>query len=189
MVGPRARAGALTCGPSQLAWHSWELLSQQWRSARYSSGTHHQPGRPTKEIAHRPRHAATELALAKENGSLRAEDPPPETTTVVISSSRAHPAEQPAAPLVAGSAQLVRQLQQELKRLGCYSHEINGEWTPATRVAMKDFLESEPTPFCLWAHPMLCTLHFSKVSSNPCAGPAVLLVKPWRREPTVFRAR
>lgn len=31
-------------------------------------------------------------------------------------------------------------------------------------------------------------LHFSKVSPNRCVGPAVLLVKPWRRETTVFRA-
>ena len=32
-------------------------------------------------------------------------------------------------------------MQQELKRLGCYHHDINGEWTAVTRQAMKDFLE------------------------------------------------
>jgi hypothetical protein len=36
---------------------------------------------------------------------------------------------------------LVRDLQGELKRVGCYSLDIDGEWTPATRQAMKDFTE------------------------------------------------
>src|SRR5262249_59214261 len=34
---------------------------------------------------------------------------------------------------------LVRDLQRELKRAGCYFHDIDGEWTPATRKAMQDF--------------------------------------------------
>ena len=36
---------------------------------------------------------------------------------------------------------LVRDLQRELKRVGCYAHEIDGEWTPGTRRAMMDFTE------------------------------------------------
>jgi len=36
---------------------------------------------------------------------------------------------------------LVRDLQGELKRVGCYSLDIDGEWTSATRRAMKDFTE------------------------------------------------
>jgi hypothetical protein len=36
---------------------------------------------------------------------------------------------------------LVRDLQGELKRVGCYSLDIDGEWTPATRRAMEDFTE------------------------------------------------
>jgi len=36
---------------------------------------------------------------------------------------------------------LVLELQRELKRVGCYSREINGEWTPTTRKAMKDFMD------------------------------------------------
>jgi hypothetical protein len=35
----------------------------------------------------------------------------------------------------------VQELQRELKRLGCYLQEINGEWTPASRRAMRDFTE------------------------------------------------
>ena len=89
----------------------------------------------------RPRHAVTELTVAKENRSPQTNgDPPPEVTTVIVS-SRAHAARWPKEALVVSSPQLVRQLQQELKRLGCYHHDINGEWTAVTRQAMKDFLE------------------------------------------------
>jgi hypothetical protein len=34
---------------------------------------------------------------------------------------------------------LVHDLQRELKRVGCYAHNIDGEWMPWTRKAMKDF--------------------------------------------------
>jgi len=36
---------------------------------------------------------------------------------------------------------LVRELQNGLKRVGCYEGEINATWTPATRRAMKAFLD------------------------------------------------
>jgi hypothetical protein len=128
-----------------------------------------QPGRPTNEIEHPPRHAATEPALTKENGSPQAsEDPPPEITTIVIS-SRAYRAEQPAGALVANSAQLVRQLQNELKRMGCYSHDINGDWTPATRAAMKDFLDRANAVLPLGA-PDLAHLALLKGQSEPLCG-------------------
>ena len=36
---------------------------------------------------------------------------------------------------------LVRELQKELRRVGCYEGEVNGAWSPSTRRAMKAFLE------------------------------------------------
>jgi hypothetical protein len=36
---------------------------------------------------------------------------------------------------------LARELQRELKRVGCYEGEVNGAWTPATRRAMKAFTD------------------------------------------------
>jgi hypothetical protein len=36
---------------------------------------------------------------------------------------------------------LVRELQKELRRVGCYEGEVNGVWTPATRRAMKTFTD------------------------------------------------
>jgi Putative peptidoglycan binding domain len=35
---------------------------------------------------------------------------------------------------------LARELQKELRRVGCYQGELNGAWTTATRRAMKDFI-------------------------------------------------
>src|SRR5581483_10532362 len=36
---------------------------------------------------------------------------------------------------------LTRELQKELRRVGCYDGEINGAWTPSTRRAMKAFTD------------------------------------------------
>jgi hypothetical protein len=36
---------------------------------------------------------------------------------------------------------LARELQKELKRVGCYEGELNGAWTPSTRQAMKAFTD------------------------------------------------
>jgi hypothetical protein len=38
-------------------------------------------------------------------------------------------------------AALARELQRELKRVGCYSGEITGAWTTSSRLAMKTFVE------------------------------------------------
>ncbi|NJO35884.1 MAG: hypothetical protein HC869_25185 [Rhodospirillales bacterium] len=39
-------------------------------------------------------------------------------------------------------ASLTRQLQRELKRVGCYSGEISGVWTTSSRMAMKSFTDN-----------------------------------------------
>ena len=67
---------------------------------------------------------------------------------------------------------LVRDLQGELKRVGCYSLDIDGEWTPATRQAMKDFTErvkavlpvERPDP----AHLLLLQSHAEPVCRDSC---------------------
>jgi hypothetical protein len=38
-------------------------------------------------------------------------------------------------------AALAREIQRELKRVGCYGGEINGVWTTSSRLAMKTFVE------------------------------------------------
>jgi hypothetical protein len=46
-----------------------------------------------------------------------------------------------AASLAGDRVALARELQRELKRVGCYDGEVNGAWTPATRRAMQAFTE------------------------------------------------
>jgi hypothetical protein len=45
------------------------------------------------------------------------------------------------APVPEDRASLVRALQRELKRVGCYGGEINGVWTTSSRMAMKSFTD------------------------------------------------
>lgn len=63
---------------------------------------------------------------------------------VVTITHRSEPA--PAAPHKAARVppdrvSLTRELQQELRRVGCYQGEINGIWTPASRKAMQAFTD------------------------------------------------
>jgi hypothetical protein len=39
-------------------------------------------------------------------------------------------------------ASITRELQRELKRVGCYSGDINGIWTTSSRMAMKSFIDA-----------------------------------------------
>ena len=55
-----------------------------------------------------------------------------------------HPVEHSVAldqPLPRGRDAIGRELQKELKRVGCYTGELNGAWTKSTRQAMKDFTD------------------------------------------------
>ena len=40
-----------------------------------------------------------------------------------------------------GKAQMARDIQRNLKRVGCYTGDINGDWSPLTRRAMKSYLD------------------------------------------------
>src|SRR6516165_130811 len=54
-----------------------------------------------------------------------------------------HPVKRSAAPppLPRGRDAIGREIQKELKRVGCYASELNGEWTTSTRHAMSAFAE------------------------------------------------
>lgn len=52
------------------------------------------------------------------------------------------PASQKNSVIPSDRASLARQLQRELKRVGCYSGEISGVWTTSSRMAMKSFTDS-----------------------------------------------
>jgi hypothetical protein len=55
-------------------------------------------------------------------------------------SEPAAPAARPS-PLLRDRDTIGRELQKELKRVGCYEGELNGAWTPLTRQAMKSFTD------------------------------------------------
>src|SRR4029079_17632647 len=63
-------------------------------------------------------------------------------TVVTIRERPAQPSAALGQPLVPrGRDAIGRKLQEELKRVGCYSGELNGVWTTSTRRAMQAFME------------------------------------------------
>lgn len=104
------------------------------------------------------------------------EEPAPATATVSKRSSRMtslRPGDEDA------RAQLVRDIQYELKRAGCYSGDVNGSWTTSTKQAMQHFndrvnarLPLEQPDYVLLAllqneHPNICN---SKCPAGQLAG-------------------
>lgn len=82
---------------------------------------------------------------AAPRGQPAAADSPGPAAVIVTLTHRAEPAPSPvpaaAKPAPADKGALARELQLELRRVGCYGGEINGIWTPNTRKAMKAFTE------------------------------------------------
>jgi len=65
----------------------------------------------------------------------------PEAATVPPTARTALPAVTRDMPLAPADRRLIRDLQRELKRVGCYEGEIDGVWTRSTRDAMERFTE------------------------------------------------
>jgi hypothetical protein len=51
------------------------------------------------------------------------------------------PVTRPNTDLPVDRVSLIRELQRELKRVGCYSGDVNGMWTTSSRLAMKSFTD------------------------------------------------
>ena len=68
---------------------------------------------------------------------------PPADAAPAVSSKPLTPAVAPqrATATPGDRASLARELQRELKRVGCYSGDINGVWTTSSRMAMKSFTD------------------------------------------------
>jgi len=104
--------------------------------------------------------------------------PMPSFAAPVVVTIAQRPNEPPApAPQRAGSVPrdrdaIGRELQKELKRVGCYEGELNGAWTPSTRQAMKAFTDrvnatlptDEPDSILL----TLVQAYQDKVCGKPC---------------------
>ena len=86
--------------------------------------------------------AVASLAAAERSNRPAEPDLRPSEPTTFTVTSRTSPREVTLPlPISVTGDRLVRELQRELRRVGCYFHEINGEWTPTTRRAMKDFTD------------------------------------------------
>jgi hypothetical protein len=79
---------------------------------------------------------------AKTSSTLVVEPQPPRTSPLpeVVVTNHQVPRSQ-AAPIPSDRVTLVRELQRELIRVGCYSGPLNGVWTTSTRTAMKSFID------------------------------------------------
>ena len=88
--------------------------------------------------------AAAGAVAAYSKQSIDASDQPP-VFTVPAPASPPAPAPAPAvrtAPdIPADRGTLVRELQRELRRVGCYGGDVNGVWTTSSRLAMKSFTD------------------------------------------------
>jgi hypothetical protein len=71
--------------------------------------------------------------------------------------------------LATDRSQLARELQRELRRVGCYEGEINGGWTTSTKRAMKAFTDRVNASLPL-EEPDLVLLSLVKAHSNRACG-------------------
>ena len=90
-----------------------------------------------------PSGSRTAASIEGKRQSPQAEASSPEATSIIVLSRlpRREAIVPPARSFDGDPFRLVQELQRELRRLGCYVQEINGEWTPASRRAMRDFTE------------------------------------------------
>jgi peptidoglycan hydrolase-like protein with peptidoglycan-binding domain len=99
--------------------------------------------RPSQDLTvPRPQPAFRPLASA----TARAAEPVPAFSAPVVVTVAPRPSEvagaQPRATAIPKDRDaLARELQKELRRVGCYDGELNGAWTPSTRRAMKAFTD------------------------------------------------
>jgi peptidoglycan hydrolase-like protein with peptidoglycan-binding domain len=97
---------------------------------------------------------------------------PPVVVTVVQRLDEGALSAQPRLAIPTNRDTLVRQLQKELRRVGCYDGDVNGAWTPTTRRAMKALVEhvnavlpvDEPDP----VHYAMAQSQPDQVCGRPC---------------------
>lgn len=116
--------------------------------------------------------APTPVAAAPERTPVPSFSAPVVVTLAQRPSEPAAPIPHRAGTLPRDRDAIGRELQKELKRVGCYEGELNGAWTPSTRQAMKAFTDrvnatlptDEPDSILL----TLVQAYQDKVCSKPC---------------------
>ena len=115
-------------------------LHDQGRRAWIEPGATASSPVPAPVPATRPASAQTPAAaaIAQPDAEVRSFG----TWTAIVTASTDHKPMTSSQPGdEATRAQLTRDLQQSLHRVGCYAGEINGAWTPSTKRAMSSFLD------------------------------------------------
>lgn len=87
------------------------------------------------------------LAAAEVTKQRQSSEPADKPATVIASATPSAKPEAAAPATAAGPApgEVTRMLQTELKRVGCYSGAVNGEWNSASRRALEQFNKSAST--------------------------------------------
>ena len=125
---------------------------------------------PESQPAVRP--APAPIAAATETAPMPSFSAPVVVTIAQRASEPPAPAPQKAAPIPRDRDGIGRELQKELRRVGCYDGELNGAWTASTRQAMKAFTNrvnatlptDEPDSILL----TLVQAYQDKVCGKPC---------------------
>lgn len=159
-------------------------------------------GRESGHAAGPQQRVAASLPVSRTAAAIRRAEPAPTPVVVTVPPRPSEPSTSPSisAAIPTDRDTLARELQRELRRVGCYEAEVNGQWTPATRRAMKAFIDrvnatlpvGEPDPVLL----VMVRGHEDDVCSKACppgqgvAGdgrcvPNALLARAGRRAPVV----
>ena len=80
-------------------------------------------------------------------------------------------------------ASLARQLQSELRRVGCYDGELSGVWTPRTRMAMKAFTDRVNASLPVDKPDQILLALVQNHQGVACVPPPVLAKAPAKPEP------
>ena len=80
-------------------------------------------------------------------------------------------------------ASLARQLQSELRRVGCYDGELSGVWTPRTRMAMKAFTDRVNASLPVDKPDQILLALVQSHQGVACVPPPVLAKAPAKPEP------
>jgi Putative peptidoglycan binding domain len=133
--GLTVAAWVMSSGEST-SWPEFSGLTDVVKTARVDERPNQEPAAPMPRPAFRP------IASI----APRTSEPLPGFSTPVVVTVTPRPSDVVAAqPRLAAVPKdrdgLARELQKELRRVGCYDGELNGVWTPATRRAMKAFTD------------------------------------------------
>src|SRR5581483_2982711 len=97
---------------------------------------------PQPRPAFRPVPSAAQGRAAETAPAAAAAQGTPALSTPLVVTLAPRMSEPPAPRITIPKGEaLTRELQKELRRVGCYDGEINGAWTPSTRRAMKAFTD------------------------------------------------